>query len=417
MKPKKQEVFLLLLLLLTPFRAIGIVLSPIITLYIYRLFHVRLCQPKWFFFLLFLFAVSSVFTVMIGTTSPYGVLLSCVVLLPMLFLLFGEPLGGADPDVLHKKLAMPFLYALLLVNLLGLFYWVTHHFGDEYGWAYGRHFEYVHGLGMIDSFVLLYYAMKLLYGQLSKKEWYFFLFIAFSTLACGYGLGFLCLFLTFLVLVLYMGRSKSIIVLLVLAIGAYGVSKSSLFEYERNNIARVAQNVDVRKMTMFQDFFKLLKEDPQVLFVGTGPGGYNSRSATLLCGDNDNFINRFLGHVEHPYYKQYIYPLWNKTFVSQEDYTDGTRNKPFSSFVSIWAELGTVFMLIVCVMYYRLARRHKSYKRTNRVEYYYLLSLDIFMILSLVSHMWIESTEFIVYCLIRYYVICSLRNMNSASRP
>lgn len=416
-KLKSKETWLFLLLLLTPLRAITIVLSPLVVYYIYQRFCIRLSQRRYFYMLLFLFIISSAFGLIVGTTTIYNILLSCCVFLPMLFMLFGRPAGIADPDIREKSIATPFLHFLLIIDFLGLCYWLRHFGGDEYGWAYGRHYEYVHGLGMINIYVFLYYSMKLLYSRLSKKDWAVFIFIAFSVLACGYGLGFICLFLTFLVLLLFMGRSKSLVIILVLALGVYGISRSSLFLYERSNIAKLAENVDVRKKTMFQDFFRLIRKDPQILLTGTGPGGYNSRSTFLLCGDNDNLINKAIGYVEPPYYKKYIYPLWNKTFVSQDNFTDGTRNKPFSSFVSIWAELGTVFMLIVCVMYYRLARRHKSYKRTNRVGYYYLLSLDIFMILSLVSHMWIESTEFIVYCLIRYYVICSLKNMNSASRP
>ena len=407
--PKTKEVWLLLLLLLTPFRAITIVLSPLIVFFYYRRFHVRLGQQRRFAALFVLFFISSGFGLIGGTTSLYSVVLSCVICLPMYFMLFGEPVGVASHDFMKKKFATPFMIMLVAVNLLGLCYWLFHGGGDEYGWAYGRHYEYVHGLAMIDSFIFLYYVIKLLYGHLSKKEWYLFIFISISLIACGYGLGFICLFLTFLVFLLFMGRSKSLIILLALGLSAYAVSQSSFFYYERRNITKVIHRVDIRKLTMFEDFFKLVKDDPQILLLGTGPGGYNSRSTFLLCGDNENFINKALGNVEPPYYKKYIYPLWNNSFVSQEAFTDGTRNKPYSNFVSIWAEQGLFFLAIVIIMYYYLIKRLKRYQK-HRVGYHFLLALDTFMIISLISHLWLETTEFMVYCLIRYYMLLSLKN-------
>ena len=95
-----------------------------------------------------------------------------------------------------------FLKFLILIDLLGLFFWINGGV-DEYGMAYGRHYEYVHGLSMINTYVFLWFLMKYLFTkQLSLKEWIVFGYISFSIIACSYGLGYICLLLTFVVLLI-----------------------------------------------------------------------------------------------------------------------------------------------------------------------------------------------------------------------
>ena len=406
---RRAEVLLSLILLLSPARAITVFLLPLIIYLLIPRFHSHLKYKQCIAILMTIYVLSSLYGLATETTSLGGVILSSIIFLPMILFLFYEPSCSIDKKELYNKLAKPFLYFLLAIDILGCIYKLSHGGVDDYGWAYGKHYEYVHGLAMINTFVFLWFVMKLLYSHLSRKEWLIFGMIAISIIGCGYGLGIICLFLTFVVLLCRLGKRKSLLVLCLLLIGVYEVSKSPNLEYERENIALAMDNVDVRKITMFHEFISLLKDDNQIFIIGTGPGGYNSRSALLLSGDNQNFVNKALGNIQPVYYKKYIYPLWNRTFVSQAAHTDGTRNKPFSSFVSIWAELGVFFLALFAFIYVRQIRQLRKYKR-HKVEYYFLLSLDIFMVISLISHLWFETTEFMIYCLIRFFTIMSLKS-------
>ena len=403
------EIIIPLLLLLTPLRAITIVLLPFILIYVSTRFPSRLRFRNIIFLLIAIFAVSAFYGIAAGTTSYWGVLLSCIIFLPMIVFLCFEPICSLDKRILYSRLARPALLLLLFVDILGLIYRVINGGPDDYGWAYGLHYEGVHGLAMINIFVFLWYVMKLLYGHLTKKDWLVFAIIAVSVVGCGYGLGIICLFLAFAVIIFRLGGRKALLVAFLLLVGLYGVWKSPLFEYERKNVTWVVENANVRKVTMFREFYSLVKTDRQVMIIGTGPGGYNSRSTLLLSGDNRNFVNKILGNIEPVYYKKYIYPLWNRTFVSMAAHTDGTRNKPFSSMVSIWAEQGILFFLLFIGLYIAQIKELRKYRK-HKAEYYYLLSLDIFMFISLVSHLWLETTEFLSYCLIRYFMIMSLNS-------
>ena len=352
-----------------------------------------------------IFALSSVFGLITHTTTIYSVGLSCIIFLPLLFLLF------STPSVLKSRPmnepARAFIIILLIIDALGLYFWLLYG-GDEFGMAYGRHYEYVHGLAMINTFVLLWYVMKFFYGKMTVTDWLVSSFIALSWVCCQFGLGFVCLFLTFVILFLTARKFKVLLFLSLALAGAWLLLQTSLFSYERVNLMKLSQRSDVRKMVMFDRFASLLCNDPQVLLIGTGAGGYNGRVAQLLSGENDNQLNHYFGKIEPKYYKQDIYPLWNHLFVSQRKYTDGTRNMPFSSAVSIWAENGIFFFLLFCYLWASQMHRLRQYRK-DRVAYNYLLALDIFMAISLVSHMWFETSEFVVYCLIRHTVLSDLQ--------
>lgn len=396
--------WLLPILTLTPIRGVVIFLLPFIALGSAFWGSWRVDWRVWV--LLFLFIISSVFGLAAQTTSVYSVILSFIVFLPVLFLLFSMPALLRSRLIIES--AKAFLFILLIIDALGLGFWLVYG-GDEFGMAYGRHYEYTHGLAMVNTYVLLWYVMKFFYGEMKVSDWCIAAFIALSYLCCQYGLGFVCLFLTFVILLLTARKFKVLLFLCLLLTGAYFLFQTHYFSYERENILKFSRRTDARKMVMFERFLSLLRHDPQVLWMGTGAGGYNGRVAQLLSGENDNSMNHYLGKIEPKYYKQDIYPLWNHTFVSQRKFNDGTRNKPFSSVVSLWAENGLIFFLVFCWLYadqIRIIRKFRDY----RVSYNYIQALDIFMIISLISHMWLETSEFVVYCLIRQAVLSDVQH-------
>ncbi len=392
------------MLTITPIRVVVIFLLPFI---VGGWSYFRSLHIDWRVWLLvMLFVLSSSVGLLVHTTTIYSVGLSCIIFLPLLFLLFSTPSVLKSRPMYYA--ARAFIIILLFIDVLGLYFWLIYG-GDEFGMAYGRHYEYVHGLAMINTYVLLWYVMKFFYGKMTMTDWCIASFIALSWVCCQFGLGFVCLVLTFVILLLTARKFKVLLFSALLLAGAWFLLQTSHFTYERVNIMKFTQRSDVRKMVMFDRFASLLCNDPQVLFIGTGAGGYNGRVAQLLSGENDNFLNHYIGKVEPKYYKQDIYPLWNHLFVSQRKYTDGTRNMPFSSAVSIWAENGLLFFLLFCYLWAVQIRRLRQY-RADRVSYNYLLALDIFMIISLVSHMWFETSEFLVYILIRHTVLSDLHH-------
>ena len=88
---RRMEVLLLLLLLLTPARAITLFILPLVLFLIYRRFPYKLKYRYGSFALIGLFMISSLLGLTFDTTSVEGVVLSCIIFLPMILFLFCEP--------------------------------------------------------------------------------------------------------------------------------------------------------------------------------------------------------------------------------------------------------------------------------------------------------------------------------------
>jgi hypothetical protein len=188
------------------------------------------------------------------------------------------------------------------------------------------------------------------------------------------------------------------------------------FKYEQANIMKAKSNSnDARKIEMFTDFFNNVSHNITLCVAGTGAGGYNSRSALILSPDFTNPLKNILGTSTPPYFKKYIYKLWNKKIVSQSSFTDGTRNKPYSSMVALWAEHGMFFFVLFCSLLYKNYKDLTKYKKKQEFLYQYILLLDLFMIVSLVSHLWLETSEFMVYALMRFVCLAKMTNEISST--
>ncbi len=356
--------------------------------------------------------ISSVVGLLYDTTDISHILLSFWILLPIFFLLFSEPQkANAYLIQLLPYIKRVFLYITIIVNIIGAYRWLTSPQIDIFGYGYGmNHYETVHGLAMVDTYFLLYFVINALTKGFNRQNVLCILFFCFCIYGCQYGLGLICIFITGIVMLIYAKQVKSLLVLCVmLLIGIYALNTDT-FAYERENIEKAQKGEDSRKVTMFMDFLKLETEDFNFVLFGTGAGGYNSRAANLLSRDTKNVFTYLLGNSSQPpYYKKYIYSLWNKKFVSQASHTDGTRNKPYSNLISLWAEFGIVFFAVFIWLYYEQVKKVLQYKYSHRFEATYLLALDVFMIISLVSHLWLETSEFVLYCLIRWMMMVQIK--------
>ena len=366
-----------------------------------------------------LMVVSTIIGLLRGTTDVSHVVLSFWILLPIFLLLFSEP-HNINPVLimLLPYMKRMFLYILFAINIIGAYSWMTSPKIDMFGYGYGmNHYETVHGLAMVDTYFLLYFIIRGFTNGFNRQRVLCISFFIFCIYGCQYGLGLICLFVTFIVMLIYAKQVKSLLTLcLILLIGIYALNTET-FAYERENIEKAQKGEDSRKVTMFMDFLKVQTENIDIVLFGTGAGGYNSRTANLLSRDTRNVFTDLLGNKNQPpYYKKYIYPLWNKSFVSQASHTDGTRNKPYSNLVSLWAEFGIVFFIVFVWLYYKQIKKVLQYRYCHRFESTYLLALDVFMIVSLISHLWLETSEFVLYCLIRWMMMVQIKYTDESSR-
>ena len=168
---------------------------------------------------------------------------------------------------------------------------------------------------------------------------------------------------------------------------------------------------NARKRVMYSNFFDLMYSDFSVDVIGVGPGGYNSRICFLLNDDSDNIFTTVLGHHMPPYHKNDIYPLWNRAFVSFEAFTDGARNKPFSSIVAFGAEAGLIFLFLFSLFWFRSMNTFRKLSRKDG-DYLYLFLLNVFMFLLLITEYWFESSEFILFLIIQNTLIANKMSNN-----
>lgn len=363
-----------------------------------------------FYLLLAFYLLSTIQGLYQGYTSVKNVILSFWLFIPLLYLFLCKAIKSVTNGSFNTFMKFSSKF-LLLIDFLGLLWKVKTGGEDEFGFAYGRHYEYVHGLAMINVLYIFYYVSKYLKGSdiIKKTAIKYSLLYFLSFVLCSFGLSFLVLFLTILIAML-LERKKLIIIpfILICALATF-IYNSDFFEYERSNIEYAfSQKDNARKMLMFDHYFDMIEQDPYILAFGTGPGGFNSRATVLLDGDSQNIFIDIGGTDKPRFYKKYIYPLWNKSFVSQSDYSDGTRNKPFSSIIAIFAELGFFFGIIICFVFIKRIF-YKIPQKMNELEYFILL-MDIFMFISCAVHEWFVSTEFIVYLFLRLMAQCNIKN-------
>lgn len=411
----KRICLLFVALTLTPLRAAMIVILPLFVHYCNKIQPLKYARE--IRILILLMVTSSIIGLLHGTTDVSHIVLSFWILLPIFLLLFSEP-DNINPVFIKllPYIKRMFLYILFVINIIGAYSWLTSPKIDMFGFGYGmNHYETVHGLAMIDTYFLLYFIISGFTNGFNRQRVLCILFFLFCIYGCQYGLGLICLFITFIVMLIYAKQLKSLLVLcIVLLIGIYALNTET-FAYERENIEKAQKGEDSRKVTMFMDFLKIQTENIDIVLFGTGAGGYNSRTTNLLSRDTKNIFTYLLGNESQPpYYKKYIYPLWNKNFVSQASHTDGTRNKPYSNLISLWAEFGIVFFIVFVWLYYKQMKKVLQYKYSHHFESTYLLALDVFMIVSLISHLWLETSEFVLYCLIRLMIMVQIKHADDS---
>lgn len=400
MKKYKFIYILVGLLFLTPVRAVVILLLPIFLFIINR--YIPLVYNKFVvrsFFVIFF--VSGIYNMIAGNTDTPYYLLSLWIVTPIVLLLFSTPKRHI-PQISLDDFMSRTLWVLYIINLIGLYSKLNGGGVDEFGTGYGRHYEYVHGLAIVNMLYALYFLNFLLKGKKKKISLLHLFITVASFVLCDYGLGYIILFVSVVVWLLAKKRFKSVIFIGLLILSAVFLLTLNAFDYERENIRTAISNRDdARKLIMFLETKDVEAESFAIPLIGTGPGSYNSRVVRLIISKNSPLYFLFNGQYP-PYYFKYIYPLWNDFFVAQESYTDGTRNQPFSTAIALIVEYGLIIFIIIAYFWIKGIERYNKEDRHDETAEY-LNMINIFMLVACCFHEWAICTEFFYFL-----IICTL---------
>ena len=415
MGAKKSRLYFWLLFFLTPLRMVVVPFMPLASRLCYIKFHAVV--PHYIYPLLLILYLVTLIGCISGTDTWINGLVGLWIWSPLFMIQFCRVKLGISEEI-FKRCFLCFRNLLCLINIGGaIAYFFIFHGGDAYGEAYGNHFQAGSGLAMVDAIMIFYYTIYILEAkEKAPKSFYYWLaFFAFSFIFCFYGLGLVCMVLAFAVYFSTRIDFKRIlygILGVILAALLFVNSDSSIVEYNQKNIDNTINAFknpevyawDARKVLLFTRYADMIQDNPALLFSGTGVGGFNSRVAFMLNQDSDNAFTRLLGHHEPIFHEKYIYPLWNKHFVSQEEFTDGTRNKPFSSMIGILSEGGLFVFLLYIYFWLRFIKAYYKKGNSNYI-YSFLFIFNVFWIISMFSEVWFESSEFLLFVIVNFTCI------------
>lgn len=390
---------------LTPLRAVIIVLSPILPLLFAKFFQISINRKVLVLFLLAI--ISGCFGLLMGTIDFANLFLYVWICFPIIYLLLGDVRKGGR-GISWDALFNSIRFWLMIVNVIGFicrfFIFKTI---DDFGWAYGEHFKGVSGLCVVNAFVALYYLSNMLKGIVTRGIICNFLFFFCSFIFCYSGLTLITFIATLFLFFLFNLKLKNVLkifILLIIGMFALIYSSRNILDYNIRNIELFLDDDDAqgnaRKRVMYGNFLDLFRAEPWISVIGVGPGGYNSRICFLLNDDSENIFTSVLGHHMPEYHKADIYPLWNKYIVSFDSYTDGARNKPFSSLVATCVETGAVFFILFSFFWFKKMNQYRKWSEVDS-DYLYLFLLNVFVYLLLITEYWFESSEFVLFLILQ----------------
>lgn len=390
-----------LAVLLTPLRAIGIVILPFLAHYLCKKYHIVFTINSWI--LIFFLLVSSFFGLLQGTTLFTNVLLSLWIYLPILFL-YSSRYENSCKSLLENLMWLS-SRILLLIDSFGFVTYFYNRNDDEFGVPYGTHFNKAHGLALLNAFLVFYYLSLLIKRKANKQDKFFLFFFLISFIMCFNGLSLVLLSVVLISYILFKVRIKQILMGIafssIIFLYIYYVNSDNI-NYVVSCVSIVYNNDDVvkpRKVEMFQKAYKRVKtQDFLSLLFGNGPGSYNGRVAFMLNAESNNVFTDFLGHSMPILHKKEVFELWNEDIYTLPN-KDGTINRPHISLVSLIIENGLLFTFLF--LYYWVMQIRRGFKLQNKdpLALFYYFSL-LFMLLCVCFEQWIESTEFIFFLII-----------------
>jgi len=174
---------------------------------------------------------------------------------------------------------------------------------------------------------------------------------------------------------------------------------SGFFIIQRENVGYLTQSIietygtiigkgtvlPTRKVIYYRrTLIELPKERPHILLTGLGPGNYSSRSAWLVSGKYLEHQPDYISVTPTDIASEYNLSLWTKDHFTPDFKGAGSIiHQPFSSWVSVFAEVGILglllFFLIFSTFYKGFNYAIKIYKK-NKEIYNLLLGMKISLV-------------------------------------
>ena len=430
---EKAAILVLCIILFTFLRSFFIPLYFLLPLLFYSIIPYKINNKV---ALLLLFSVlNTVFVSFFSTSDLWAnYFLSSYVILIIIFLFLVSPSEQASKSI-KGKIIFFFVkcasYCMIVNNIIGgiaflvfPFFPITLMRDDSFIGIYGKHGIGPHGLAILNALFFLFYFSKFRYdGKRNSLLLSFFFLLSF--ILAFYGMGLMMLAVSFLVYYIILKRSMiltfgiCIIMLIMFSLVYFFAPKTFLYNYKNiekfsialNDIEKRGLNPEhdtPRKLYLYYYYYKEYVSKPRTLFLGTGPGTFNSRIAFLLNGNYSpgNPFEKVLGVHNPSVAVKYIFPLWDRKQVGKlKTFTDGTRNQPFSSIIALLAEYGLIFFILLSMMMYKKVKNVFSrlrygdpiIKEKSKFLREFLALASIFIFFNLLADNLLEFTEIIVF--------------------
>ena len=393
----------IVLLCFLAFRNFLVPLYPVLVFLLFIVLKLKISESD-LLFVLVLVSVAFVSSLIEGFYLP-KILFSLYLILPSYFLVVARTsyLPSLRGHFLFTSFFKKSAIILIVVNISALIYYFflvdtsTHNYEDSFTGLFGSAGFGSHTLSLVNLIFSVFFLYR-------RKIWHFLFF-----LVCGvmgfYGLGLVMFAITFMILYAseIFKQWKALLALFItfLVIGlvintfnarnlkyieknikqAMLVFESYDYQDEMNKSKRLEVTEIPRFITFLDGTRQRVFNDLKVFIVGTGPGGYNSRTAFYFNGDfvqNEWFKNNFADRSK--YHEEDIFPLINSK-LRKRPFNDGTRNQTFSSIIAMLLEygifIGGYFLFRFFYKLKSIKNRLAGLKQKKSIDFLFLFTIVI----------------------------------------
>ncbi|MCB4790695.1 MAG: hypothetical protein LHV68_02295 [Elusimicrobia bacterium] len=168
----------------------------------------------------------------------------------------------------------------------------------------------------------------------------------------------------------------------------------NLIAYASNSVISESAYVPRKVIAYKSTLLNLPEELPSAMLFGVGPGNYSSRASAIVSGNYLVHQPKVIPVTPSYYAKKYIMPLWPKYSA------DGVANQPYSTWLSIYGELGFIGMFMVIILFIKLIKTLNSY---SKIESAYdnkaadgLVIFTLYLVILFLFDNWLEYPQFIM---------------------
>lgn len=312
------------LLLLTPLRAVVILITPFIlnlTKYYGTIRRGRLTM-----WLLILFFMSSLFGLANGTNCVQNTILSWYIVVPIIVLFTSTINNISEKRYGYFVSAMTLIVGI--IDFIGYFTYAYYRTEDEFGIPYGHHFNNVHGLSILNAILFFFFFTKYM-REKHKRDLYLMLYFVASFIMCFYGVGLFILLITMAMYFIPKMKLKMVLSFSAMAVMGFLLiwyANRRNIEYIRTQLSHFETTSEQtpRKIQFLYTYLDRISESSLIeKTIGFGPGSYNGRIAFLLNEEASNPFTKILGNTMPKFHEKDVFPYWNKVSYDNSLYRGG----------------------------------------------------------------------------------------------